>query len=232
MRNEDGLELDRVTLQTLLPLLDLTDLRCFEVNCHRPLKLNNCDLEELLTKWPSSASLKDLHLCHSPLLSEKPSLTPDVIPIIAECCPELLYLSLYLDTHVPAASEPISPPPVRFSPSLKSIDFGTSPLDESDVTNLAIYLSSLLPPTSNCDICCSIDELIEDLLTTQNEGNSGSNPDFSFSIHPDVKTYWKNVSCALKLVIKVREEDRVRLEELEREARDLATRVKVLEEAR
>lgn len=118
----NGLETDRITSETLEPLLAFPILVDLRVSYHRQFQLDEYHLVKLLEGW---RDLECLCLCSDPLLEEVPILPPTVLYLIAWRCPRLRLLKLYLNTC-------ISPHHDRFQPvyfqSLEAIEFGTSPL--------------------------------------------------------------------------------------------------------
>ncbi|KAL5521853.1 hypothetical protein ACEPAF_1697 [Sanghuangporus sanghuang] len=218
-KDEGNREIDRVTYETLVPLTDFPTLVDFQISYHRPFQLDDSELEMLIESWHD---LKVFHFGSDPFLQEKPMLTPAILPTIAKCCPKLQELSLYIDTHVDDPYLPITDPvyPSRF-PSLRRIEFGTSPLAEKDTAGFCLYLSDLLPGTCNVETLCGVSWLLEDEMV-----HAG------FGIEPEVVPRWKQVSSALRMLITAREQERLRTRDLEKEAKDLSMRVAMLEEQR
>ncbi|KAL5513864.1 hypothetical protein ACEPAG_2625 [Sanghuangporus baumii] len=218
-RDEGDWEIDRVTYETLVPLIGFPTLVDFQISYHRPFQLNDAELGMLVENWHD---LRVFHFGSDPFLQEKPVLTLAILPTIAKCCPKLQELSLYVDTHVDDPYLRITDPvyPSRF-PSIRRIEFGTSPLAEKDIAGFCLYLSDLLPGTCNVETLCGVSWLLEDELVPA-----------GFGIEPEVVPRWKQVSSALRMLITAREQERLRTRDLEREAKDLSMRVAMLEEQR
>ena len=209
-------EMYHVSFETLEPLLDFMSLVDFQIAYHCPFQLNNAELGTLVRDW---SHLEVLHLCSDPFLRLKSTLTPAVLPIIAERCPKLRALSLYIDTHIEGPRPPVTDllDPTRFT-SLERIEFGTSALQAADITSFCLFLGDLLPVSCNIETLCGVSWLLKNELF-----NAG------FGIESEVVIGWKQVSSMLKMLIMAREHERSRVRELVSEARDLRMRVAMLE---
>ncbi|KAL5513863.1 hypothetical protein ACEPAG_2624 [Sanghuangporus baumii] len=142
LRDVNGQETDRVTLDILTPLLSFPLLQRIRVAYHRPFQLSNADMEKLVGSWPN---MVDISLCADPFLEEPPMLTVAVLPIVAKHCPRLRLLRLYLDTRsvFPKFSLQGAADRCRFA-SLGYADFGTSPLAEEDIFNFSFDIGKSL----------------------------------------------------------------------------------------
>ena len=189
LKGEDGQETDLVTLETLSPLLKFPSLNEFEITYHRPLKLTDSDVLDFLKQWPH---LEVLRLCSEPLFIEKPLLTPDVLPGIAERCPKLRTLALFIDSQMhrslsrfPEADQ------VRPFNALQRIEFGRSPLKGEDIIGICLVLSDMLSETCDIDNLSHIDWLELDADDSEED-------------------LWKRASEVLKAIIAGRGRERMR----------------------
>lgn len=139
----------QVSYQQLAGLKDLPNLKNFEFSHMYSVSLTNEELGELFSSW---ASLETFFLTATdhPIASSVP-LTLACLPSLAQCCPNLRRLGLYMDATTPVEL------PTTFKPfaSLEELRPGLSPI--KDPHTVAAFLSTLcttgfnLEPESNVD---------------------------------------------------------------------------------
>ena len=142
MEREPGASISEpLTHRSLIPLAKLRSLKTFTLQCDEALSLTNNELCALLSQNPS---LEHVLLNHEPLFLSPTELTIDVLPMLAESCPQLVELYLYLNTDVEG---PGSVPLFTFK-HMERVSFGVSPVhDKHLITKL---LARVLPET--CEV--------------------------------------------------------------------------------
>ncbi|KLO14233.1 hypothetical protein SCHPADRAFT_996698 [Schizopora paradoxa] len=122
--------------RSLNPLTRLRSLHTFILRCDEVVSMANDELCAILSQC---TSLKYLILNHEPLALPTTELTLDVLPMLAQKCPQLLQLCLFVDTDVEDAETVTS----HTFEKMTSIDFGISPVhDKRVITKL---LAQVLP---------------------------------------------------------------------------------------
>ncbi|KAH9929239.1 uncharacterized protein B0H18DRAFT_874169 [Fomitopsis serialis] len=200
----------------LRPLLLCKHLRVFELTWTLPVLMQQDDVEELASSWPSLRILQ-LNCLPNPVFPlPPPELTLRALMPFATHCPELEELGLDVDTnaaelaftaHDAAAA---APPPFR---KLKRLCFGLSPIAEPGP--VALFLSRM------CALGCEI--------AAGPRVPDGFNVVFS-DWTLELLDRWTEVGKVLPLLVRLRMEERARRQELEREVEDLRMRCNVLVE--
>ncbi|OSC97257.1 hypothetical protein PYCCODRAFT_1419774 [Trametes coccinea BRFM310] len=219
---------DRIGLNTLRPLLNLTKLAQFILNWDAPLALTQDDIEELASSMPS---LEVLTLCPEPMpCPQAPPLTLKALIPFARHCPNMRELSLYLDAStadLDDASRQLytALPPIHFR-KLQRVNFGLSRIPEYEP--VALFLSQLCPPGCKVDAGVTWPEGF-----TAMEAQSPEDASVLVDMWGQASDWyprWQEVNQMLPLLIKVRIEERMRRRELQREVEDLRMRCRVWEE--
>ncbi|KAG8937115.1 hypothetical protein FRC03_009651 [Tulasnella sp. 419] len=115
----------RLSFGHLRPLLKCRKLRRFHISHNLPLDFTPEDVRELLDSWPQ---IDHLELCSDPLVV--PDMISSTMPLsifstFAERCPNLIYLSLYLDMSS-FQSIQSKMPDLTGLKNLETLHFGTS----------------------------------------------------------------------------------------------------------
>ncbi|KAG6835921.1 hypothetical protein H0H93_013330 [Arthromyces matolae] len=133
----------------LQPLLSLK-LDHLLIKGHEPLNFIPGELRELAASLPN---LTQLYLNQSPYIllhghvESNIGFTIDLLPDIAQSCPNLQSLGILLNTsHVPTGGLNILP----FRACLRQMDLGLSPLKGDNSNVIATYLAQILP--KNCEL--------------------------------------------------------------------------------
>jgi len=143
-RNEDFNVVDEVagsvrpplTYGNLHPLTRMTRLQTFILKYEVVVSMTNRELCTLLSQCPS---LVALDLNQEPIVLSPTELTINVLPLIAQACPRLADLALYVDTNV----KPLETSSLSTFTNLKSISLGISLLQCRPV--VATLLAQVLP---------------------------------------------------------------------------------------
>lgn len=209
-------EFEALTLDTLKPLLNCPHLTTFELMYPVPLCLTLDDLEILTNRWPT---LEVIDLNKEPVAfgsasGARSNLTLRALLPFARNCPNIRRLGLYLhatETDLPAASE--IPRPFT---KLTNLTVGISSIGEPQA--VALFLSRICP--LGCDVTAGVGwSQVESLFDRT-----------SRAMMQDRFTAWEEVNNYLPLSVKLREEERVAREDIEREVVDLRTRNTILAE--
>ena len=209
-------EFEALTLDTLKPLLNCPHLTTFELMYPLPLSLTLDDLETLASRW---STLEVLDLNREPVvlgsaLRTKSNLTLRALLPFARNCPNLRKLGLYLDAteaDLPSASE--IPRPFA---ELTNLSVGVSSIGEPQP--VALFLSLICPAA-----CC-----IEAGVTWSSAEfivDETSRAELEHRIR-----VWEEVNTYLPLSVKLRQEERLARDNLEKEVEDLRTRNAILAE--
>ena len=209
-------EFEALTLDTLKPLLDCPHLTTFELMYPIPLCLTLDDLETLTSRWPTLESI-DLNrepVVLGPAMGTQSNLTLRALLPFARNCPNLRGLGLYLhatETDLPLVSE--IPRPLS---KLSQLHVGLSSIGEPEA--VALFLSRICPADCNIEagVCWSYVETFVD--------------DTSRAVMEERKNAWEEVHFYLPLSVKLRYEEKVARENLEREVEDLRIRNAILTE--
>ncbi|KAF5383298.1 hypothetical protein D9615_004776 [Tricholomella constricta] len=210
----------RITLDTLRPLLKCPNLTSLEIVHHHPLGLQHADIEELARAWPAAESLllntEPADLIHSPLTLR--ALLP-----FAQHCPNLRALGLFLDATATADLELELGPEVQTPQfkALRRLAMGVSLLDDASTGAAALFLSRLCPERSNLKLDSGItwDEMQE--------------PGLAQGLVETVQgrcERWERVVEMMPLLVRLRGEERRRARALQMEVEDLRWRNEVLVE--
>ncbi|KAI0738351.1 hypothetical protein C8Q80DRAFT_1347940 [Daedaleopsis nitida] len=225
---------ERISMDTLRPVLKCPQLVLFELSCETPLALTQADVEELAAGWPT---LEVLVLAPYPIPlplpqeSEGGALTLAALVPFARHCPNLRTLALHLSVGGPHAHIPALGTAVRPFRKLTRLDVGTSPLASPEaVKGVGRVLSELCP--ADCELVCGVTwpwpagwqsefggdafvadspEDVEVLGTLLEEMQAGF-------------ARWEEVAKTLPLLVQVRAEERAMRAVLEREVHDLRMR--------
>ncbi|KAI0350798.1 hypothetical protein OH77DRAFT_1488555 [Trametes cingulata] len=219
---------DRITWNTLRPLLKLPKLIEFELHWDTPLALTHSDIEELALSLPT---LELLILNSEPLPSlQPPPLTLRALIPFARHCPKMRELSLYINassSDLDEASRELYAclPPTRFR-SLRQLSFGLSRIADSEA--VALFLSQL------CPLGCTVTSGVSwpngfDSMEAQTPEDSLVLADL-WAQAGHWWARWSEVNQILPLLTKARMEERARRSELEREVEDLRVRCRLLGE--
>ncbi|TDL15769.1 hypothetical protein BD410DRAFT_822996 [Rickenella mellea] len=203
-----------LSFKDLCPILDFPHLTTFDLTHYRPLDITDDDMDRLARNWPSLESLK---LNAEPVILDNPKITFASLSSLAQHCPNLTRLGLYLNP----SPHDLPKPGMPFK-MLKSLEFGTSPIQSED--HAALYLSEI------CPLSCTV----EVGVTWTDELKSGiiDNEDVADGEMRRRWECWEQVRDILPLLIKLRREERERSQDLEREVHDLRMRVQILEDFR
>lgn len=209
-------EFEALTLDTFKPLLDCPHLTTFELMYPIPLCLSLDDLETLASRWPTLEVL-DLNsepVILGPALGSQSNLTLRALLPFARNCPNLRKLGLYLhatETDLPSTSE--IPRPFA---KLTNLNVGISSIDAPQA--VALFLSLICP--ANCNVAGGVGWPYAESLID----------DTSRDVMHDRFNGWDEVNFYLPLSVKLRHEERVVRDDLEREVEDLRIRNAILTE--
>ena len=209
-------EFEVLTLDTLKPLLDCPHLTTFELMYPIPLCLTLDDLETLTSRWPTLEVI-DLNrepVILGPAMGTQSSLTLRALLPFARNCPNLRKLGLYLhatETDLPSVSEIPHP----FS-ELTELNVGLSSIGEPEA--VALFLSRICPADCSIEagVCWSyVDTFVDGASRMVMEERINA---------------WDEVNFYLPLSVKLRYEEKVARDNLEREVEDLRIRNAILAE--
>ncbi|KAF9481477.1 hypothetical protein BDN70DRAFT_905253 [Pholiota conissans] len=198
-----------ITLDTLKPLLKLPNLESFEIVHQYPISFSQEDLELFASSCPS---IETLLLNTEPVYLTRSTLTLESLIPFAKHCPRLNSLGLFLDATAEIPELSILTPPKPFV-NLSKLSMGVSIIEDDSAPSL--YLSQLLPPTTEID--CGI--------TWDNDGQG--NETLS-NIVKERCHVWDRVAETVPLLSTLRRQERQRMLAMERELEDLRMRKAVL----
>jgi len=209
-------EFEALTLDTLKPLLDCLHLTTFELTYPIPLCLTLEDLETLTERWPT---LEVIDLNREPVvlgsaMGTKSNLTLRALLPFVRNCPNLRKLGLYLhatEVDLPSVSE--IPRPFT---KLTELNVGLSSIGEPEA--VALFLSRICP--ADCDVEAGV--RWSDVETFVD--------DISRAVIQRRIDGWNEVNFHLPLSVKLRHEEKVARDDLEREVEDLRIRNAILTE--
>ncbi|KAF9653762.1 hypothetical protein BDM02DRAFT_3177605 [Thelephora ganbajun] len=209
-------EFEALTLETLKPLLDCPRLTTFELMYPIPLRLMLDDLETLTSRWPTLEVI-DLNrepVVLGPAMGTQSNLTLRALFPFARNCPNLRKLGLYLhatEKDLPSVSE--IPRPFT---KLIELNVGLSSIGEPEA--IALFLSRICPADCNIEagVCWSYAETFVD--------------DASRAVMGERISSWEEVNFYLPLSVKLRHEEKIARDSLEREVEDLRIRNAILAE--
>ncbi|KAF8068091.1 hypothetical protein FPV67DRAFT_1669955 [Lyophyllum atratum] len=134
---------DSITMDTLRPLLTCPNLASLDLIHHRPLHLQQEDMEEIATSWPD---LEKLFLNNEPVYMERSTLTLQALLPFARHCPKLHTLGLFIDAtaaDIPPSSDPASAYQDIPFKALRRLSMGVSIIGEEGP--VALFLSRICP---------------------------------------------------------------------------------------
>ena len=209
-------EFEALTLGTLEPLLDCHHLTTFELMYPIPLSLTLDDLETLTRGWPTLEVI-DLNrepVILGPAIGTQSNLTLRALLPFARNCSNLRKLGLYLhatEVDLPSVSEIPRP----FS-KLTDLNVGLSNIGEPEA--IALFLSRICPADCNIEagVCWPhVETFVDDASRAVMQERIGA---------------WDEVNFYLPLSVKLRHEEKVARDNLQREVEDLRIRNAILTE--
>ncbi|KAI0668069.1 hypothetical protein C8Q78DRAFT_1048133 [Trametes maxima] len=219
---------DRITWNTLRPLLKFSKLTDFELHWDTPLALTQDDVEQLAMCMPA---IEVLMLNSEPIPTlETPPLTLRALIPFARHCPKIRELALYIDASandLDAATHELRDalPSVRFR-ALRMLSVGLSRITVPEP--VAIFLSLLCPPECRIGAGVSWPNGPQALEPEDAEARATLADIWTHAMQ--WHTRWMEVDRMLPLLTKVRLEEHSRRAELEREVEGLRVRARLLEE--
>lgn len=132
-----------IDLETFKPLSRLTQMRVFALNIPHQLHLSMQEFEYLVGCWPL---VEELHIVPTP--EDTPYLMPHALHSLAQHCPKLRRLTIgvnwdkfdaQIDADMFSAPADIMHKPMN----LDNLDFGLSPVEESQSAAIAVFLVDL-----------------------------------------------------------------------------------------
>ncbi|KAI0073082.1 hypothetical protein K474DRAFT_1723382 [Panus rudis PR-1116 ss-1] len=205
----------RVTWDHLKPVLSLPELTDLSIIWSHPFMITEANIEEMASKWPS---LESLCLNSEPLdPSEESMLTLRALVPFARHCPKLNELGLYISTKDAAElSRETTATLTKPFKSLQRFEVGLSGI--LDPKPVALFLSQLCPSE------CSVESGVTwpdgfGMMSKELEGN--------LNVWWE---RWQEVDSLLPLLIQLRQEEREKRKNLEKEVSDLRMRCRVLED--
>lgn len=202
-----------ITMETLQPLLKLTNLTSLELVHQYPLALKQHHIELLAATWPA---LETLLLNTEPVYSNESNLTLDALTPFAKYCPKLTHLGVFLDATTVETPLALSVPfPTPVFQRLKRLSMGVSII--KDDHTVALYLSQLLP--LHCVLDCGI--------TWDGATDIDGEVDMMVQDRCDV---WNRVAEFLPLLTRLRLEERMKSKAMLAELEDLRMRTAVMKE--
>lgn len=130
-----------IDLETFKPLSRLTQMRVFALNIPYQLHLSMQEFEYLVGCWPL---VEGLHIVPTP--GDTPYLMPHVLHSLAQHCPKLHQLTIGInwdkfDAQIDADMFQAPVADLLHKPmNLDSLDFGLSPVEESQSAAIAVFL--------------------------------------------------------------------------------------------
>ncbi|EMD36117.1 hypothetical protein CERSUDRAFT_156889 [Gelatoporia subvermispora B] len=197
---------ERPGLRTLSPLFGAKRLTKFEFRWDYPLNLGDPDIALLALEWPA---LEVLVLNPEPIMEVvRPALTLNAFLPLARHCPRLRKLGLHIDATTVPTPNVSGRPAVPFQ-CLETLMLGVSPIVA--VESAALFLSQLLP------LGC---ELSSGLRWPDAFGialdHAGIMDDRRLRL-TDYWVRWNDVAKVLPLATKARQQERARMETLQRD---------------
>ncbi|RDB20386.1 hypothetical protein Hypma_012527 [Hypsizygus marmoreus] len=131
-----------ITLRILQPLLTSLRLTTLQIRHRFPISMSDEDVVELARAMPQ---IEHLFLNETPREDrpiEQHTLTLDVLPPIAEACPRLLSLGLYLETSLGYDDLPLE---MRAFKVLREFHVGGSYIESECVDDVALFMVQVLP---------------------------------------------------------------------------------------
>ncbi|KAI0320857.1 hypothetical protein OF83DRAFT_1168946 [Amylostereum chailletii] len=209
-----------LSFEHIRPLLPLHQLTTLEIRHNLSLCLSEESLVELGTALPN---LQNLLLNCDPLRLGSPSLTLHALLPLAEFCPNLRRLGLYVDA---CATETLTVPKRASKPrftSLRYVNFGTSPIGTS-VVPVALFLSALFAD-ADADTVVKVEAGVmwnEDLFVDDVDGFSETTTENCMR--------WGEVAKMMPLLVPLRRDEKSRRAAAELELEDLKMMNEVLTE--
>ena len=204
----------RPSVETFRPILAHNRLTKFEIRWDYQLNLVDQDMEVFATSWPF---LEYLHLHSEPIpeLTNPPALSLQALIPFAKHCPQLKYLGLYVDgdSTPPRTATRMEESPQPFR-RLRELSFGSSPVAVTDPT--ALYLSQLCP--ADCELTPGV--RWPDAFGIVLDEIEGAD-----DIRVKMQNWWirwGSIAKVLSLVVRARQDEKVRVMALQREMAQLS----------
>ncbi|KIJ27888.1 hypothetical protein M422DRAFT_784720 [Sphaerobolus stellatus SS14] len=196
---------DIINMSILEPVLCRSELTHLVIQYPTQLQLSEDDLRIIGMKLPK---LRRLTLAERPFHIAPPLLNISALLVVIEKCPSLESIGLYINGD--ACKDPTEF--VKPLPTLRTLRFGMSPLSKENTSEAAFFLSRLLtmsvipdvPIVNTSDFL--FDDSYEDILPREVAG-----------LRRQRTNAWIEVGKMLPNLITARDEERRRIEILERE---------------
>ncbi|KAI0313148.1 hypothetical protein OF83DRAFT_1086528 [Amylostereum chailletii] len=184
---------EAVTMDTLRGFTNnLHNLKTFEITHARPLELDDDNIAELATMLPNLQTLK---LAHDPDDQVSSLLSFRALVALANHCPNLRTVGLYLDSSRDLHELPIYPPRLA---NLRCLHVGHSTLTEEDRSTVVLFLSRIVSTAARLKWGTDrewIDDVVVEPLERVPLGH---------------QSRWKAVEDLLAMALLVRGEERMR----------------------
>lgn len=197
----------------LRPILSLKQLIRLELFHNLPLQISEVDLAEFGAGLPA---LETLVLNPTPLRLTRPTLTLHSLLTVAQSFPNLFHLGIYLDAEDVMTPMP-SPAKTRMFSYLRTLNIGVSPI-ACDHVPVALFLSHLFSEHEGVDI---------EFGTTWNEVLYKNSIEYSRTVSKRCER-WDEVMRTLPLLLQLRQEEKARRQDIEKEVEDLRMRNEVI----
>ncbi|KAG8215667.1 hypothetical protein J3R82DRAFT_7541 [Butyriboletus roseoflavus] len=211
----DNLAGERLSYDTIKPILTFPNLSSFEIVHKYPLRITLDELEDMASKWPN---LESLMLNAEPLFLDEDAFTLDLRALLpfAKHCPRLRLLGLYINAT--EAEIPSSYAPLESFGALQTFSVGTSQV--RDTSAVATFLSRICP--SRCSLEMGI---------TWTEFGCQDNRVLPNGLQSPLQKRclaWRAVEGLLPALIQLRREEKERSRALQEEVEDLRVRNRLL----
>lgn len=217
-----GACLDILTGAALYPLRKLLKLRCLSLEYHRVVRITEDELADFVGNSPC---LENLFLNTSPtMLYERPHLSLMALRRVAQRCPSIRSLGLYIDARnlccIPDLLSEPTDNPIRFD-RLEILELGLSPIEDKHAKPVARYISQLVP--SYCEITS---ESTWSQLETKEDLD-----DYTMEQLDTRTTIWgEEVKDLVPLLVEAREQEREWAKKTRKDMEDLGYRHDILKE--
>ncbi|KAI0060964.1 hypothetical protein BV25DRAFT_1839295 [Artomyces pyxidatus] len=205
-----------ITMEHVRPLLTLKKLKSLELRHSLPLKLTPDDFAELASAFPL---LENLVLNPEPLDLIKPSLDLEALITLAQHCPQLHTVGIYVDAET-AGEIVLRHKTTPRLPLLRTLNFGVSPIG-ADQVPIALFLSHVV--SEEVTVC------LESGVTWSAELYAGSPTDYSGKV-ADRCDAWAEVAKMVPLLMQLKKQEKDERREIQREVEDLRMRNELLME--
>ncbi|KAI0319102.1 hypothetical protein OF83DRAFT_1112211 [Amylostereum chailletii] len=180
------------SFDTLRGILNLKHLQSLKIAATYPLMLND---QDMATIAKNLCQLASLFLNPIPRMHDVPQLTLHSLTPLAEHCPRLKTLGLYLDARTPPLSrETSSTDVVPFTPGLALLRLNASPVDEQLRDDIVLFLSRLLYPQTTVKTTFPSFHMDTPIMLPEEA----------------IINTWVGIEKYLRLVVKARQEERDR----------------------